>query len=345
MLASDGTVVARSRVPHPAARGAGAGRANPVGLANQHHRGGPRAGPAHRDSPRCRYGHALPHRLVARRHRRAVDRGHHLGSPRAGRTHRAAHRRARAFPSASARQSSDAGHRDGSGAPAAADHRTRSRRSGIHIRLRRHLAGAVAHRRARHRPHPGLLHRPDGQHRRLLPLAGGCIAAAGNSTGAAAAGAAVAERARPAAWRLPPRLWACRTGSRCWSDPATHPRPPTRWAPSRAAGRCSSWAPRTWCPMPWPLPDPRAKALQRVDVHAGRWLINGVINGGDALAEGAARLGYGQGDIAVEALVGIAFQTRTRPDGGRAGVHPAHPARTRPALVRRAPHGLARRHP
>jgi xylulokinase len=58
------------------------------------------------------------------------------------------------------------------------------------------------------------------------------------------------------------------------------------------------------------VPDPRAKALQRVDVRAGRWLINGVINGGDALAEGAARLGYGQGDIAVEALVGTAFQTQ-----------------------------------
>jgi xylulokinase len=57
-------------------------------------------------------------------------------------------------------------------------------------------------------------------------------------------------------------------------------------------------------------PDFRAKALQRVDVHAGRWLINGVINGGDALADGAARLGYGQGDVAVEALVGTAFQTQ-----------------------------------
>lgn len=57
-------------------------------------------------------------------------------------------------------------------------------------------------------------------------------------------------------------------------------------------------------------PDPRAKALQRVDVRSGRWLINGVINGGDALAEGAARLGYGQGDIAVEALVGTAFQAQ-----------------------------------
>ncbi|KAA0098162.1 xylulose kinase [Mycolicibacterium sp. P1-18] len=57
-------------------------------------------------------------------------------------------------------------------------------------------------------------------------------------------------------------------------------------------------------------PDFRAKALQRVDVRADRWLINGVINGGDALAEGAERLGYGRGDIAVEALVGTAFQAR-----------------------------------
>jgi xylulokinase len=54
-------------------------------------------------------------------------------------------------------------------------------------------------------------------------------------------------------------------------------------------------------------PDPRARALQRVDVRAGRWLINGVINGGDALADGAERLGYGRGDVAVEALVGTAF--------------------------------------
>jgi xylulokinase len=58
------------------------------------------------------------------------------------------------------------------------------------------------------------------------------------------------------------------------------------------------------------VPDPRATALQRVDVRQGRWLINGVINGGDALAEGAARLGYGQGDIAVQVLVGTAFQAQ-----------------------------------
>jgi len=54
-------------------------------------------------------------------------------------------------------------------------------------------------------------------------------------------------------------------------------------------------------------PDLRAKALQRVDVRRGRWLINGVINGGDALAHGAQRLGYGHGDVAVEAMVGMAF--------------------------------------
>jgi xylulokinase len=55
-------------------------------------------------------------------------------------------------------------------------------------------------------------------------------------------------------------------------------------------------------------PDHRARALQRVDVRSGRWLINGVINGGDALADGAERLGYGRGDLAVAALVGTAFK-------------------------------------
>jgi xylulokinase len=49
-------------------------------------------------------------------------------------------------------------------------------------------------------------------------------------------------------------------------------------------------------------------ALQRVDVRAGRWLINGVINGGDALADGAQRLGYGNGDCAVASVVGAAYR-------------------------------------
>lgn len=59
-------------------------------------------------------------------------------------------------------------------------------------------------------------------------------------------------------------------------------------------------------------PDPRAKALQRVDVRAARWMINGVINGGDALADGAQRLGYGDGDCAVAALVGAAHRATPR---------------------------------
>lgn len=54
-------------------------------------------------------------------------------------------------------------------------------------------------------------------------------------------------------------------------------------------------------------PDPRALALQRSDVRAGQWLINGVINGGDALADGAAQLGFGRDDAAVAALVAAAF--------------------------------------
>ena len=55
-------------------------------------------------------------------------------------------------------------------------------------------------------------------------------------------------------------------------------------------------------------PDPRALALQRCDVRTGQWLINGVINGGDALADGASRLGFGTGDAAVARLVAAAFE-------------------------------------
>ncbi|MGB8384559.1 MAG: FGGY-family carbohydrate kinase [Dermatophilaceae bacterium] len=57
-------------------------------------------------------------------------------------------------------------------------------------------------------------------------------------------------------------------------------------------------------------PDLRARALQRVDVRPGRWLINGVTNGGDALGEGAERLGYGPGDIGVAALLHTAFHAQ-----------------------------------
>ncbi|MDV3127334.1 FGGY-family carbohydrate kinase [Mycobacterium sp. 21AC1] len=60
-------------------------------------------------------------------------------------------------------------------------------------------------------------------------------------------------------------------------------------------------------------PDPRARALQRADVRTGQWLINGVINGGDALADGARQLGYGRGDAAVADLVGAAFTAQPEP--------------------------------
>jgi xylulokinase len=73
-------------------------------------------------------------------------------------------------------------------------------------------------------------------------------------------------------------------------------------------------------------PDPRAKALQRVDVRTGRWLINGVINGGDALADGAARLGYGQGDSAVAGLVAAGY----RAEPGDVAAAPVFVPHTRP---------------
>ncbi|AKS34915.1 xylulokinase [Mycolicibacterium goodii] len=64
-------------------------------------------------------------------------------------------------------------------------------------------------------------------------------------------------------------------------------------------------------------PDPRALALQRSDVHPQRWLINGVINGGDALAHGAAVAGFGDDDAAVADLVAAAFTAK--PAETRAG--------------------------
>jgi xylulokinase len=50
-------------------------------------------------------------------------------------------------------------------------------------------------------------------------------------------------------------------------------------------------------------PDHRAQALQRADVRPGQWLINGVTNGGDALAIGARLLGYGSAAGAVAGLI------------------------------------------
>ena len=51
-------------------------------------------------------------------------------------------------------------------------------------------------------------------------------------------------------------------------------------------------------------PDLRSQALQRADVRPGQWLINGVINGGDALALGAKML-----DVATMASGGLEIRS------------------------------------
>jgi xylulokinase len=71
-------------------------------------------------------------------------------------------------------------------------------------------------------------------------------------------------------------------------------------------------------------PDPRALALQRADVRPQRWLINGVINGGDALAYGAAVLGFGTDDSAVAELVAAAFTAGPSETGGGAPIFIPH---------------------
>lgn len=70
-------------------------------------------------------------------------------------------------------------------------------------------------------------------------------------------------------------------------------------------------------------PDERAQALQRADVRPGRWLINGVTNGGDALAIGARLLGYGSSGGSVQSLVGDAWAA-TRRDLANAPVFIPH---------------------
>ena len=68
ILASDGTVVARSRVPHPAARGAGPGRADPSAWRASITAAVRDLAPHTADRRRGRHGHPLPHRLIAGRH-------------------------------------------------------------------------------------------------------------------------------------------------------------------------------------------------------------------------------------------------------------------------------------
>ncbi|MGY4645951.1 xylulokinase [Cellulomonas sp. URHB0016] len=63
-------------------------------------------------------------------------------------------------------------------------------------------------------------------------------------------------------------------------------------------------------------PDTRAQALQRADVRPGQWLINGVTNGGDALAIGARLLGYGNHGGSVQSLIEDAWADPRRDVGG-----------------------------
>lgn len=53
-------------------------------------------------------------------------------------------------------------------------------------------------------------------------------------------------------------------------------------------------------------PDLRARALQRRGLRPGEWLINGVTNGGDALAAAATVLGFGGKESAVQEIVRLA---------------------------------------
>ncbi len=171
ILTSDGTVVARSRVPHPAARGAGAGRADPS---------------AWRASITAAVRELAPHTATV------VGVGMDTHCPTAllldecgvplvpGVTWdhpglaepTAALIAALSLSTASSSEiTSSPAHRNGAALPAATGHRTPSRHCGGHIRTRRNLVGPMADRRTRHRPHTGVLHRADGQHRWILPLA------------------------------------------------------------------------------------------------------------------------------------------------------------------------------
>ena len=55
-------------------------------------------------------------------------------------------------------------------------------------------------------------------------------------------------------------------------------------------------------------PDRRSLALQRRGLRPGEWLINGVTNGGDALATGAHCYGFGDADNAVRELIRCAAE-------------------------------------
>ena len=314
VLTPDGTVVARSRVTHPAARGVGPGRADPAAWRASVTAAVRRAGPAHRDRPRHRTGHPLPHGVAARRRRRAADRRRHLGPPRTGRTDRTADRRADP-----AEQRLVGNHLKPATAMAAAhlllqtlepDASAAAATFGfVGTWLGQWLTGerAIDPTQA---SYTGLMASTDGSCRWLttslhrlgipphqlppvrpsLSVLGPLLPAAAETLGLPAGiPVLVGSGDTPAASYA---LGAQPGGRPLLIMGTTH-------VVSNALD----------------APDHRARALQRVDVRAGRWLINGVINGGDALADGAQRLGYGQGDVAVAALIGTAFTRRTRADG------------------------------
>ena len=265
VIAPDGTVLARSRVPHPAARGRRARAGQSRGVESKHHRSGPRPRPrTPRPSAVSAWTPTAPPPCCSTRpvsRSPPVSPGITPGWP----NRPTAHRRVDSGRSAPGRQPPDAGHRDGRRAPAAANHRTPSRRRRSHLRLRQHLAGALAHRRTRDRPHPGLLHRPDGQHRRILPVARRRPGPVGHPAAAAAAGASVAQRARRAA-----------TGDRRHAAPAArdpgagrirrHPRRllrvghPTRRPAAADHGNHPRGVQRPGCPRP---PGQRAATRRR----------------------------------------------------------------------------------
>ena len=261
ILASDGTVLARSRVPHPAARGAGARPGRPVGLAGQHHRSRPRAGPAHRrPSAASAWTPTAPPHLLLDADGEPLAAGITWDHP------------GLAEPTAQLIAALDPAHRRLIG-----NHLMPATAMGAAHRLLQTiepqaaaaattfgLAGTwlgqwLTGERAidpTQASYTGLMASTDGSCRWLADV----LQRLGHPAGAAAAGAAVAERARPAAADRGRDSRPAAGHSGAWSDPATPPPPPTRWAPSRAAGRCSSWAPPTWCPTHWP---PRTRAPRR----------------------------------------------------------------------------------
>ena len=168
----------------------------------------------------------------------------------------------------------------------------------------------------------------------------------GHPAAAAAAGAAVAERARRAAAGDRRALCTCPHGIPVLVGSADTP------AASYALGTQPGGRPLLIMGTTHVVsnaldaPDHRASALQRVDVRAGRWLINGVINGGDALAVRCATSRLRPGRRGGRQLWS-AWHSAPNPSRwhGAPVFIPAHPSRTRAALVRRAAHRAARRHP